>query len=121
MPDHIANRDTVLRGLREELVGPAPRGQEIDCSGEVQFEEAEAGYRPHRQLGSGEEILHATRPPSVTASACFTRWQPNPVQRKSTPRPRRSIRGKPMGHPLTVQFPLLATAVRRCRANHRSR
>lgn len=62
MPDHIANRDSVLRALCQELVGPCPLGQEIDCTGPVQLDEAEAAYRPYRQLGSGEEILQRDSP-----------------------------------------------------------
>jgi DUF2075 family protein len=62
MPDHITNRDAVLRALRQELVGPCPLGHEIDCAGPVQLDEAEAAYRPYRQLGSGEEILQRDSP-----------------------------------------------------------
>ena len=62
MPDHITNRDSVLRALREELVGPCPLGQEIDCSQAIRLEDAEAAYRPYRQLGSGEEILQRDSP-----------------------------------------------------------
>lgn len=59
---HIANRDAVLRALREELVGPCPLGQEIDCSQAIHLEDTEAAYRPYRQLGSGEEILQRDSP-----------------------------------------------------------
>lgn len=59
---HIANRDAVLRALREELVGPCPLGQEIDCTQAIHLEDAEAAYRPYRQLGSGEEILQRDSP-----------------------------------------------------------
>lgn len=59
---HIANRDAVLRALREELVGPCPLGQEIDCAQDIHLEDAEAAYRPYRQLGSGEEILQRDSP-----------------------------------------------------------
>lgn len=62
MPDHITNRDSVLRALREELVGPCPLGQEIDCAHAIRLEDAEAAYRPYRQLGSGEEILQRDSP-----------------------------------------------------------
>ncbi|MBK8915540.1 MAG: hypothetical protein IPM64_13255 [Phycisphaerales bacterium] len=62
MPDHIANREAVLRTLREELVGPCPLGQEIDCTQAIHLEDAEAAYRPYRQLGSGEEILQRDSP-----------------------------------------------------------
>jgi len=59
---HIANRDVVLRALREELVGPCPLGQEIDCTQAIHFDDAEAAYGPYRQLGSGEEILQRVSP-----------------------------------------------------------
>lgn len=59
---HTANRDAVLRALREELVGPCPLGQEIDCAQAIHLEDAEAAYRPYRQLGSGEEILQRDSP-----------------------------------------------------------
>ncbi len=59
---HIANRDSVLRALREELVGPCPLGQEIDCAQAIHLEDAETAYRPYRQLGSGEEILQRDSP-----------------------------------------------------------
>jgi hypothetical protein len=59
---HIANRDAVLRALREELVGPCPLGQEIDCTQDIHLEDGEAAYRPYRQLGSGEEILQRDSP-----------------------------------------------------------
>ncbi len=62
MPDHVANRDKVLERLRDELVGPSPCGEDIDCSGEIRFADAALGYRPYRQLGSGEEILQRDTP-----------------------------------------------------------
>jgi Helicase conserved C-terminal domain len=62
MSDHITNRDAVLRALRQELVGPSPLGQEIDCTGPIQFDEIKEAYRPYCQLGSGEEILQRVSP-----------------------------------------------------------
>ena len=62
MCDHIANRDIVLQKLREELVGPCPTGEEINCSQSINLDNAEAAYRPYRQLGSGEEILQRDAP-----------------------------------------------------------
>ena len=59
---HIANRDAVLRALREELVGPCPLGQEIDCAQAIHLDDSETAYRPYRQLGSGEEILQRDSP-----------------------------------------------------------
>jgi hypothetical protein len=59
---NIANRDAVLQSLREELVGPCPLGQEIDCTQAIRLEDAEVAYRTYRQLGSGEEILQRDSP-----------------------------------------------------------
>ncbi len=57
MPDHITNRAVIVSRLREELVGPSPQGEAIDCSGTIEFPAAEKAYGPWRQLDSGEEIL----------------------------------------------------------------
>ena len=62
MPDHIASRDAVLKALREELVGPCPLGQAIDCGQAINLEQAEVAYKPYHQLGSGEEILQRDSP-----------------------------------------------------------
>ncbi|MFZ5573020.1 MAG: helicase-related protein [Thermodesulfobacteriota bacterium] len=62
MPDHISNRDTIIRALREELFGPCPLGEEIDCNASIQLDDPTAAYRPYRQLGSGEEILQRDAP-----------------------------------------------------------
>ena len=62
MSDHIANREIVIKALREELVGPSPQGEQINCSGEVAFTEARKSYGPWRQQNSGEEILQRDPP-----------------------------------------------------------
>ena len=62
MPDHIANREIVIEALREELVGPSPQGEQIDCSGEVAFADAGQSYGPWTQQDSGEEILQRDPP-----------------------------------------------------------
>jgi hypothetical protein len=62
MPDHLHSRQVLETALREELVGPCPRGRAIECSGEVSFPDRESAYGPWRQAGSGEEILHRDRP-----------------------------------------------------------
>ena len=62
MPSFVEGRDVVLRALREELVGPSPQGQAIDCSQTVSFDEQQQSYGPWRQLGSGEEILQRDPP-----------------------------------------------------------
>lgn len=55
--NHIAGRDKILDALREELLGPAPVGREIDCTVPIVFADAAESYGPWRQKGSGEEIL----------------------------------------------------------------
>lgn len=62
MPDFLAGRATVASALKEELVGPCPRGTAIDCAGNVAFPDRESAYGPWRQAGSGEEILQRDRP-----------------------------------------------------------
>jgi hypothetical protein len=62
MADHITNRDAVLQALRQELVGPHPLGEEIDCAAAIQLDDAGAAYRPYRQRGTGEEILQRDPP-----------------------------------------------------------
>src|SRR5258708_33253839 len=62
MPDHIKNRAGIVVALAEELIGPAPRGREIDCSGDVSFSTIPESYGPFKQAGSGEEILQRDTP-----------------------------------------------------------
>jgi Helicase conserved C-terminal domain len=62
MPDFLAGRRATLRALEEELVGPCPTGNEIDCEVEIAFPDRESSYGPWRQQGSGEEILQRDRP-----------------------------------------------------------
>jgi len=62
MPDYIGARTTLAAALAEELVGPCPRGREIDCTGPIAFADRESSYGPWRQLASGEEILQRDRP-----------------------------------------------------------
>lgn len=62
MIDHIANRDRILRTLREELVGPSPHGSPIDCSIPVVFATRDESYGPWRQQANNEEILQRDPP-----------------------------------------------------------
>jgi hypothetical protein len=62
MPDFFAGRDAMLKALEGELVGPCPRGTEIDCDREIAFPDREASYGPWRQRGPGDEILQRDRP-----------------------------------------------------------
>ncbi len=62
MPNHVANRDAVLVALRQELVGPCPLGEDIDCTALIQLDDVGAAYRPYKQLNTGEEILQRDPP-----------------------------------------------------------
>jgi hypothetical protein len=61
-PIHVENRKKLVARLREELVGPSPQGEELDCAGNLRFDEAAEFYKPWRQAGSGEEILQRDPP-----------------------------------------------------------
>lgn len=62
MIDHATNRASVIRDLREELVGPAPAGKPIDVGGEMCFDEWQQAYGPWYQADTGEEILERDTP-----------------------------------------------------------
>ena len=62
LPNHIAGREHVIQTLREELQGPSPQGDPIDCSTQIVFDEPKASYGPWKQQGSGEEILQRDGP-----------------------------------------------------------
>ncbi len=62
MSDYLRGRGTLVAALREELVGPCPRGTAIDCTVDIAFPDRESAYGPWRQMDSGEEILHRDRP-----------------------------------------------------------
>lgn len=59
--NHHANREQIFETLRQELVGPAPRGEPYDFSGDVYFGSAEEAYRPYQQL-NGEEVVGRDAP-----------------------------------------------------------
>ena len=56
------SRQKVLEYLRREVMGPAPHGTPIDCSGDIRFETWEEFERPYCQADTGEEILQFDRP-----------------------------------------------------------
>jgi Helicase conserved C-terminal domain len=60
---HRVNRnETILRTLREELVGPSRTGKELDVSMPVAFENTADANGPWFERGSGQEILTRDRP-----------------------------------------------------------
>ena len=60
--DHVVNRIEVISALTQEMVGPSPQGNEIDCNKDIKFDDPKMGFQPWRQLGSGEEILTRDAP-----------------------------------------------------------
>ena len=58
----IEDRAYILKLLREELVGPSPQGQSVDCSVPLQFDKREEAYGPFVQQDTGEEIINLSRP-----------------------------------------------------------
>ena len=46
MAKHMENRAQLIKSLREELVGPSPQGEELDCAGDIRFEDARKSYGP---------------------------------------------------------------------------
>jgi len=62
MADHVGNRKIIMKALREELVGPSPQGDELDCSDSIIFEDIAKFRMPWKQKVTGEEILQRDRP-----------------------------------------------------------
>jgi hypothetical protein len=52
-----ARDEIMVRSLRDELIGPAPYGDELDCSGEIVFARAEDAAHKWVQKYKGDEIL----------------------------------------------------------------
>ena len=63
MSVHISNRNVIVQALIEELLGPSPFGQEIDCSKlPLKFESFESSFGPFKEKSSGEEIIIRDNP-----------------------------------------------------------
>lgn len=70
-------RQALLATLRRELVGPDPRGEDLDCTQPIALpdpstekrgksggpEDTPRAYRPHKQADTGDEILSNLDPP----------------------------------------------------------
>jgi hypothetical protein len=57
MSNHIDNRPLIINALRSELMGPDPRGVELDCASAIYFDDWNETHGPYVQKGSREEIL----------------------------------------------------------------
>ena len=75
MSTNITNRDLILKSLREELVGPSPRGKELNCSTDIRFESSRDSYGPWKQKGNGEEILQRDPPTKRYGIGVLYPWQ----------------------------------------------
>lgn len=62
MTKHIENREIIIEKLREEIIGPAPRGAELDWTKELVFQTYEEAFQPFKQIATGEEILQRDAP-----------------------------------------------------------
>lgn len=75
MSRNITNRHLILKSLREELVGPSPRGKELDCSASIHFENSKDSYGPWKQKENGEEILQRDPPTKRYGIGILYPWQ----------------------------------------------
>ena len=62
MIDHIGNRQKILKLLEQELFGPAPTGDDRDCSLPLVFDTTESAYGPFKEKSTGEEIINRDSP-----------------------------------------------------------
>lgn len=60
--NNSANRDRIINNLREEMIGPAPAGEDLDCTAEIVFADTATAYRSYRQMANGDEILQRDGP-----------------------------------------------------------
>lgn len=60
--NNSTNRDRLIDNLREEMIGPAPAGEDLDCTAEIVFADVATAYRSYRQMASGDEILQRDGP-----------------------------------------------------------
>lgn len=75
MSTNITNRRLILNTLREELVGPSPRGKELDCLSIKPFENVQDPYGPWKQQENGEEILQRDPPTKRYGIGVLYPWQ----------------------------------------------
>ncbi len=73
MIDHVQNRKTIIHALREEFVGPAPRGEEVDCSQPIQIESVNDLYKSSHadKKGLARKLSLGKAPRSDTPQAYF--------------------------------------------------
>jgi hypothetical protein len=62
MSQYVAGRHHIVEALREELLGPAPRGRELDTSKPLVFATAAEARGPVCEMQGGQEILTLDSP-----------------------------------------------------------
>tara|TARA_R110002049_G_scaffold82742_1_gene210408 strand:+ start:12202 stop:15699 length:3498 start_codon:yes stop_codon:yes gene_type:complete len=113
MTDHITNRDEVLLALQQELVGPHPLGEEIDCAGTIQLDNTDAAYRPYRQSGTGEEILQRDSPTKrYGVGVLYPMEVPDEVPESQSQQPPEEV--APLTEAESGRETLTASAIRDC-------
>ncbi len=74
-PDYRGARKAMIKALREELVGPSPRGESVDTSASLSFETFQDAEGPFRQAATGDEILTGDRPTKRYGVGVLYPWQ----------------------------------------------
>ena len=60
---NAAERDFIIKELKEEVIGPAPAGDELDCSKSIVFETFDDTKNAFKEIGTGEEIINRGNTP----------------------------------------------------------
>ncbi|SDU50336.1 helicase-related protein [Desulfobacula phenolica] len=59
---HIPNRERLVQFLKSEIMGPCIKGEKLDCSGIIHFENWEDALKPWIQKGTRDEIIKRETP-----------------------------------------------------------
>lgn len=96
---HLGGRYSILEALRRELVGPDPRGDELDFSETVKFDVAADSYGPWRQMSNGDEVLQDGLPTQrYGVGVLYPAQDAQPVEiepSETPPVPETSVDGEP--------------------------
>lgn len=77
------SRDFMADQLRKELIGPDPRGIELDVSNPVIFSDKKDSYKSFVQKGTGEEILQRDSPTTRYGAAALHPQPPEENKKKN--------------------------------------
>ena len=76
MVDHFAGREAVAAALRAELVGPDPRGEPLDTTAPIVFDQQKDSYGPWTEKHTGEEIISRDTPTMRYGTGVLYPWHP---------------------------------------------